>query len=428
MAIYNTSNISSLISDLSENEQLVVSMLSKIRWARLNNTKALIPQSIGFDKAIVVNDVSINNINYKSITLKTFPKTNAGATRAITPSSYVSYVLSNISVGNKVGVLIDNTLFISTDSDKLSNLKSYLFSSPQLIESFPGSLHFVNGSFSLNSYDLPTLEQDISTIKNSLVASGKYSLLTDKEYFILDLPIILWKLGWRNAAMFALNWIKNGDSLELSDQFFIMNYVRAKIASKQTKDAFSSYNNSENLYDLSIGSVKSNHDLLLYICSNMNVGDSLIFGNNFNNLPTNISDPTPVNFIGSTSIGSKFGDLDDLGASFGRFRYSKYVNGTLHKITNNLAHFNINSICFRFGDTFSFNDDDILGSWIDDVYTPLQPEKNFIDYDGMIKLGDRIYREFRKKTGRGTDFFAYTPNEIKTAVSLNINNPIIINL
>jgi hypothetical protein len=272
-----------------------------------------------------------------------------------------------------------------------------------------------------------------------LITNNTFDKLNDKEYFILDLPIIMWKLGWFHSAVCQINWVNSATSLVFDNFFCGQKEERSKTKVLEAENQLRNYIYGTELFAQNIPSSKINYDNLLIICQAMSIGSTISFGD-FSNLPNDINDPIPGNFIGSTSIGSALGDLDDLGASLGLYRYSKYVKGNITKINSNLAEFNISEVAFRFSDTFTFDDtsgigttiqggSQLLGSWIDNVYDIKTAEDNWIEYDGLIQLSNKNYRDFKNKTGKGNNYLIYTPNIIKTVGTgsnqLNItHNPI----
>lgn len=267
--------------------------------------------------------------------------------------------------------------------------------------------------------------------------SKKFS---NKEKLILDLPIILDNIGWIYSAYCQLHWLEGkGNNVEVPYDFpakydrtketiqeMVNHLITVKYASLDEYNdlvQFSLNGDSKDLlynidldscqtaYNKSISYLKTIYDLAEYPIGNFNFDEA----------------PPKLNFFRSYTIGSSFGDLDDLGGSFGRFSLRVYYKGKVKNqnwphLDYSKFHLNITEIGFRFIDEFSFNGNQNLGYWLHDTVNSVPPSK--FNSDDLINLNNSDYAGLSKK-GIGKDFVLKTPPRYFSNEKIKINKDII---
>ncbi len=282
---------------------------------------------------------------------------------------------------------------------------------------------FSGNSFSINGKKLTISDLRVrhQKIKNKMT-TAQLNSLTKQEKLILDLPIIMANLGWLYSAYCQLHWLEAlGDTVVVPYDFpFEYNRAKESIITmkaniKKAKYAsINEYNNlvkfsldgsaSYLLYDFDIESCQKAYDKAIKYLKTIVDYEDHIFGNfNFD------EPPEKLNLIRSYVIGSKFGDLDDLGGSFGRFSLRVYVKGKVKKqeFANsewNKFYLNITEVGIRFIDQFNFEGEQYLGAWKHDIINSELPNRLHTP-SGWIDLTNADYQRLSNRNlGIGQKF------------------------
>jgi Family of unknown function (DUF6402) len=395
-----------------DNEPLIKRLIHQVKWACSNSSYLVMP-NFYFHTATTIK---LGKFSFDEVLIQNF----SNERKTLEGSNYKEESSYNpISKITRYGFLIDNGLFISVRRNQLKKLKDYMLVSTDDTNNYNGVIEFIDPILILpKSINLSIITNKIKTLKNDLVNKNKLHKLSDESLLILDLPIILWKLGWHHAALCQFNLLNKGNSIQFNANW-IESYSRAKTAhtfilqnltkAVQSHKLTEFYSNEKRCRD--------NLDYLKKKGKNMKVGDS--FSDlNIIDMPKTLDDKVPQNFNYSVSIGSPTGDLDDLGGALGRFRIVAYFKGILSKIDDKKIKLNIDSIILRFSDAFTFRDDPLsidyktwvtqpLGIWRFDVYDVAKPNsslvsnfftsKNTDSYN--IALSNEIYMRFFNELG-----------------------------
>lgn len=282
---------------------------------------------------------------------------------------------------------------------------------------------FTGNSFSINGKKLTISDLRVRHLKiKNKITTTQFNSLTKQEKLILDLPIIMANLGWLYSAYCQLHWLEAlGDTVQVPYDFpFEYNRAKESISTmkaniKKAKYAsIDEYNNlvkfsldgsaSYLLYDFDIESCQKAYYKAVNYLKTIVDNEDHIFGNyNFDEAPPKL------NLIRSYTIGSKFGDLDDLGGSFGRFSLRVYVKGKVknQEFANlewNKFYLNITEIGFRFIDEFNFDGEQKLGAWKHDVINSELPAR-YTTPPGWIALANADYQKLSNRNlGIGKKF------------------------
>ena len=293
-------------------------------------------------------------------------------------------------------------------------------------------------------YNYDEIKKRVENIEKKLkIISTK---LTIEDKTILNLPLLEWKLGFRYGAVMTIHWLEaTKKSIKLDYKFFISEKRLTKIDLINLKNYFEhlKYLCEENfgyspsnpdgnwlfLFNDSIPAIRKSKDLFLKQISTLNGSTKL---GDYENLSKHIDEKPIVknNLFQSFDIGSKTGDLDDVGATLGRFSLRCYFKGIVNKNDQNNGikwFFNIDEIAVRFVDEFSFNDpkkeffgpgtwfSQSLGYWKNDLNNPdvSRDASGLTIDDTYIELTNEkfiILKEKAKKAGVtiGGDFLIYS--------------------
>ena len=246
-----------------------------------------------------------------------------------------------------------------------------------------------------------------------------------EEKLIIDLPILMVGIGWGYSAYMMLNWLEGtGNNVEIPFEF-VETYTRTlsvkSDALKEIKniqfasiwdwirykgDNFTSSDASFLMYNVTYNSIQQSYDKAFKLVKSITNYDNVIFGN------FNFTEPPPkLNFIRAYSIGSVFGDMDDLGASLGKFSLRLYIKGNIQQqnlAAPNFKQYDLNTseLCCRYVDEFSFNDEQKLGKWKYDTFKPELPIR--FDFSGdkkWVDISNENFRNLRNRNlGIGKDY------------------------
>ena len=105
-------------------------------------------------------------------------------------------------------------------------------------------------------------------------------------------------------------------------------------------------------------------------------------------------------------------DFDDLTAALARFTMKVLVRGRAAPQRNRgVWDVSIEQVGFYVRDSFDFEDEQYLGCWGDHTFLPLPlPALEPVPAHppACIAVHNRMFREWRKATGRGGDFIVYS--------------------
>lgn len=295
-------------------------------------------------------------------------------------------------------------------------------------------------------YTFENIKKKVDNIKKKI--SYANLKLTKEEKTILILPLLEWNYGFKFGAVMALHWLEGTKKSIKLDYNFVVGSDRLKnIDILNLKNYFEhiEYLCEQNLgyspsnpdgvwqflFNDSIPAIKKSKDLFLNQISSLN--NSLNIGN-YDDLSKVIEKPkVKSNLFQSFDIGSYTGDLDDVGASLGRFSLRCYFKAMLNKNQSDTGikwFLNIEEIGVRFVDEFSFNDpkkeflspgtwlSQSLGYWRNDIENP-DVTRNLllaIADDKYVKLTNSDFINLKAKSKKagvsiGGDFLIYS--EIK---------------
>lgn len=252
----------------------------------------------------------------------------------------------------------------------------------------------------------------------SKIPKKVYDKLSKKGKLILNLPVILTKLNFLHGALCQIHWLEGtGESIQFPYEFFISEKRVENIDKKNLEAYFNhvQYLSVENLgytpsnpdglnlflFNESIPSVKRSLDLFNYNLSNRTNNGEI---GDYENLATRLDEEvvTKENYFQSFSIGSAFGDIDDIGTALGRYSQRCYFVGVLWK-NESLDRWilSIEQVGSRFFDDFSFNDRYLfglrsqdLGYWDNNIEKPSLPRKH--PFRGGILLQNSDFLDLKK--------------------------------
>lgn len=284
-----------------------------------------------------------------------------------------------------------------------------------------------------------------AVIKQS-IPENEYKKLTTQERLIIDLPIIMVKLGWLYSAYCQIHWLEASGSEVVVPHEFVTSYTRVQKTYRSMLNNFAqmeyasinefnslvktSFNGSAYnlMYNFDVNSIEiAYYKAVSFLKSIHDFGEHI-----FGNFDFNESIPK-MNFVRSYVLGSYTGDLDDLGGSFGKFSLRVYVKGKVQDQNFNdpnyrRFHFKIDEIGFRYIDEFSFDDEQPLGRWKYDLNNPELPAKTWATAPfSWIKLSNSDYRRLKSRgLNLGADYILLTPFRYLTpANGLNLKPHII---
>ncbi|XZF13598.1 DUF6402 family protein [Chitinophagaceae bacterium MMS25-I14] len=252
-----------------------------------------------------------------------------------------------------------------------------------------------------------------------------YANLSPAEKLIIDLPLIMLKLGWPYSAYCQVHWLEGSKEAVEVPYEFATSVTRAKDAEQDlVKDikgvsyaswydyvnysgkTFTSGSSNFLLYNIDLSSVDTAYHKALPFLQGINDFGDHTFGN-FNMDET----PPKMNFVRSYVIGSAVGDKDDVGASFGRFSMRVYAKGAVTDQDFNSADYRqlylkLTDVGYRFFDEFSFNDEQSLGYWNPDINKASEPARfSLTAGSGWVEIANKDYRRLRQRNiGLGGDF------------------------
>lgn len=270
-----------------------------------------------------------------------------------------------------------------------------------------------------------------SQIKDRIGVIAFYQLPRE-EQLIIDLSVIMVKIGWLHGAYCQLHWLEGSGSDVYFANEFVLGYKRSHQAITEMLEnleqaEFASYIDETNysptlaldssaprfLYDVSLKYILKAYEKAVKYLQTLEDFTEDNFGN------FDFNEPSPkMNFVRSYPIGSEFlgyalGDFDDLGAAFGRLSLRVYVNGAVTDQELNSTEFSkfnleIKETAYRFFDEFTFNDEDgknygdvqtedqRLGDWKYNLNDPEPPEKSNINIE-WITLRNSNFRSLAVK-------------------------------
>ena len=267
-----------------------------------------------------------------------------------------------------------------------------------------------------------------------------YSNLDDRYKLILNMPVIMTKLGWLYGALCQIHWLEgSGKSLKFPYEFFMSEERVENVDIKSLVDYFSnmeflskegSQDNNNFLYNDEMTTVKESLNLFEQNlqtrqndCEIGNSPEKLILEkkdwDKIRSNPNLKAEYVNENFFQSFELGDYSGNWDDIGAALGKYSLRCYYQGHLHKdIAQGFWILNIEKVRCRFFDDFCFDDDSpfgsqYLGSWKFDVENPEKP--SIIPLMGnwfvILNKNYRILRKFLHKYIKKScaDFFIYSP-------------------
>lgn len=275
-----------------------------------------------------------------------------------------------------------------------------------------------------------------------------YDGLTDEGKMILNLPIVMVKLGWIYGALCQIHWLEgSGDGLKFPYDFFLSEERVKGIDKKNLQEYFEhiEYLSLENLgyspsnpdgtnsflYNESLTTVKEALQVFHEDVDSRTV-DGTIGGNETFITKESLWDEIKKdaqkrkqsvneNFFQSFSIGSAFGNKDDVGAALGQYSQRCYYRATLDKNPNlNKWVLRIYEVACRFSDDFSFGDTILwetysqpLGCWEKHNITDPEVPSRFAISTNKVCVQNIDYKELQdalKSTLPDSckDFFIYS--------------------
>jgi hypothetical protein len=270
----------------------------------------------------------------------------------------------------------------------------------------------------------------------SQIPQNIFEKLTDEEKLILNLPIIMTKLDFIHGALCQIHWLEGSkESIKFPYEFFMSEERITDIDAENLKIFFEEveYLSEENLgyhpsnpdgkqlflYDDSIPSIKDALSLFNdnlskrnengYVGGNENLISEITTWEEIKKDPNKKRMSINETFFQSFSIGSAFGNIDNVGTALGRFSQRCYFKAMLLKDTDSKKwSVNVEEVKCRFFDEFSFNDNLIdfgpieysqpLGCWHTDLAKPKQPHYTKVHTpDGStVCLQNKDYKELQK--------------------------------
>lgn len=313
------------------------------------------------------------------------------------------------------------------------------------IEQDQYTFNYINDPISINGqkYDYTEIKKRISVIKKKLKVL--INDLNAEEKLILDLPLIQWKLNYKHGAVMILHWLEGSKkSINLPYKFFLSEPRVSNIDIANLKEYFKNIrylsvgdlgyypSNPDGinlfLFNDSIPAIKNSLDLftdrLKKETESFRIGD-------FKNIATHIDEKVVVkdNIFQSFSIGSAFGNMDDIGTSLGRYSFRTYFKGIVNKDPDNKHwYLNIEEVAGRFIDEFSFNDKNIwynpatwksqnLGCWSSVIGDGEEPDRWRFPFEDKICIENIDFRNLHAKAKSkgillGGDFLIYSDLKI----------------
>jgi hypothetical protein len=272
-----------------------------------------------------------------------------------------------------------------------------------------------------NGYSKQVIQNGVDFV-NTIITKNKIAL-TKEEKLIVDLPLIMWGIGWYYSAAFMSNWMVGHGKTFHTPYEWLKNYERFNVG---LQDLSNKLSKEGIIYDIKSKPIKEALDKTVQFAKTIDIGTTVPFGSTkFEN------NTVPMNYLGNISIGSAVGDLDDLGGSYGRLGLRYYLIGTIKRISTSLAVLSVNKIIYRARDEFEFAGKQDLGCWLHDVAHPTIPSRCLFSNGTYIPLTNQTFRDFVRKTGMGRNFYAnseildLSKNPITDSVSINLDTQVV---
>lgn len=281
------------------------------------------------------------------------------------------------------------------------------------------------------------------------IPSYVYDSLDDNEKVILDLPIMMVKMKMYYAAFCAMYWLdpdrdergkeKINEENKVIVKFPFESVIKYKRAKVKLDEAIEEFDNAQWLtYSDYIKYINSKYEssglasTYLYhsskkpvenainsILTNLNSGKiDCVQINDLDKSKRLVKDMTLFNIV---ELGSVFGDLDDLGAAWGRFTFRMYYNGVITKndteskkyksISKGVYTLKVTSAKVRAWDEYEFGKGSgwepldkwqILGVWKWDLNNPeVLKNPGYSVSDAYFLLQNSTFRSLSEKLTDG---------------------------
>ena len=207
----------------------------------------------------------------------------------------------------------------------------------------------------------------IESLRVKLQTQKKYQNLSLKQKFMLDLPIIEWKMGWYLTSIFMLQYYDgDGSNLNVDPKDLIVRLNKSTVFKNK-------YNNAIN--DISKGDIFNTDyiddtvfdDLLINKCKSLSISETfnISLSDNFE-----LGDFMNLFYVQDIDILDDFelDNLDDFAGSWGSVGIKFYFTGLLKRTDDYKAEIIINKMYFRLTDRFNFEGWQPLGNWSGSVF------------------------------------------------------------
>ncbi len=409
-----------------ESKQIVEMTLRELRDTSTNQVTIKIPGS-----PIKSQHIKIGNNTYSSIGLSLDNQKLKNNGIQINKHQYTFLALSEKSDSKKLYFIISSGVAITLDEKKdLTKIWNFISGQERNIY---GS---TSGTLSLGGYkySLAQMIKDLDAVRKDLQSRGEYNKLTLREKFLLDLPVVDWKIGWPYASAFMWNWFSNQNHLApaqdpKSGKILKFGNAHSYLISSGWFQKF---------YAKSIGEI--NHGKAWYQSENQNIALRKLYQDLINlSVGTSKSIHVGKDYQNKSSGNSYFASFnvgttkvlefleEDLAGSFGSFSMLCYFNGKATRIDAETINIEFSDIVYRLNDSFDFDQaenffienwfgDQPLGVWNNSIFSPEKPKADLFSRNDNITNKD--FRELKTHLkNSGNDYSIITNyNPIKTKI------------
>lgn len=374
------------------------SILLRIIFAYTHKLEVYVPNLGDEQGSIIQYDVSFMSRNFKKLGIQ---NTNKKAT-IIDPRKLKEDNWTNIFSKVSYSGLTVNGVNLYCSNGELEFLKSLL--TAPIVDNFHDKVSVkykkVKGGVATPyNQNFKSIETANIDFKKYLISSNKFKLLDNREHFLLDLPLIMWRLGWYKGGITLANWIYGkGTEINNSIMFDFSWFKSFDRVIKKINAGIQILNEADELSELFNTDTKStmnNYNALIDKIKTLKINEKIIYGHF--GAPTDLTGDVMFNVIRTEEVGSAFGfDQDELEAACGRFRISFYGKFEIHRISQGKCNVKLFEFGYRAGDSFDFSEDQVLGFWKYLILNPEMPSRLPFSNE-EVKFTDSVFRNFFDK-------------------------------
>jgi hypothetical protein len=394
----NSLNFSNNSDSFDEAKEDLRSILLRIIFAHIHKLKVYIPNLGDGQGSIIQREVSFMSRNFNILGIQ---NTNRKGV-IIDPREFVAYDWKN-SV-SKVGYtgLTTNGVNLYCAHGELEFLKALLMTQIVDYDHDKVNINFNKikaGVATPQVYNFKTIETDNINFKKNLISSKKFELLDNREHFLLDLPFIMWRLGWYKGGITLANWIyAKGTEVNSSLKFdfnWFNGFDRVNDKINEGLNTLNEAEDLEELFDTDTYSFENNYNTLIKKIKTLKINEKVIYGHF--GAPTDLTGGVLSNVLRTYTVGDFIAtDNDELEAACGRFRLSFYGKFELNRVSREKCDVKMFNFGYRLGDNFDFPENQTLGHWKYLILNPERPSKIWASGE-EVTFTDTVFRNFFNK-------------------------------